>query len=71
MSELIPRATIRAHAHGAADGGKGPEACPYAAGTDAEYAWKDAFYIRVAQLSTTRMIAPARAADLDAAQAGA
>jgi len=41
-------AAIVREAVAAADAGKGPDACPYLPGSDAEITWKDAFYVRAA-----------------------
>lgn len=35
---------IKREAIAAANGGKGPESCPYTKGSDAEIKWKDVFY---------------------------
>lgn len=48
--QVILLEPIKAHAREAAERGAGPEACPYIVGSDAEYHWKDTFYIRVSQL---------------------
>jgi hypothetical protein len=50
MSELIPRDTIKQDARAAAERGDPPTVCRYAKGTEAEYIWKDAYYVRVSQL---------------------
>lgn len=41
---------IKNEAIAAAEGGKGPGACKYRPGSDAECTWKDAFYVRLASL---------------------
>lgn len=42
---------IKRKAHEAAERDEGPGACRYMPGSDAERIWKDAFYVRVYQLS--------------------
>lgn len=57
MTQLISRTDIKRHAEQTARDGKGPEACPYAAGTDAEYYWKDCFAIATHRVMEAREVA--------------
>lgn len=45
MNEAEQIEAIKLEAIAAADGGKGPGACKYRPGSDAERTWKDAFYV--------------------------
>lgn len=51
MSEVMSRDVIQRQAERAAEKGDGPESCPYMAGSEFERHWKDAYYVRVYQLS--------------------
>jgi hypothetical protein len=51
MTELISRARIQQQAIEAAERGDQPTDCPYVRHSEFERVWKDAFYIRVFQLS--------------------
>jgi hypothetical protein len=51
MTSIIPIAEIKKHAREAAERGDLPTACPYIAGSDAEYQWKTEFYYQVMDLN--------------------
>jgi len=48
--QLIPIETIKRRARESAERGELPSACPYQPGTDAEFHWKDAYYLHVHRL---------------------
>ena len=57
MSELIQIATIKARAREAAERGDPPSSCPDMPGYDAEYVWKDAYYLHVHRLGQAGKVA--------------